>query len=395
MKKILFRKLLSDYLSFLFLALISTSIVIWVFQAVNYLDIMIEDGRDYLVYINFSLLNFPKIFSKIFPFILFFSIFYVTTKYELNNELMIFWNFGVHKIELINFMLKVSILLIFFQIIFTSLVVPKSQDLARNFIRTSTVSFFGNFIKPKKFNDTIKGVTIYTEEKDKNGNLKNLYLKKEIGKNKFQITYAKKGVFKKIGNMPVLVLYEGATITSNDKDITNISFSKSDFSLANMETNATTYKKTQEISSFKLIECINNYLKFKKTDFEFNSKNIENCSYRNINNIFKEIYKRFIIPFYVPLLTLIPFLIIIISKESTKYHRLRFVTFLIGLVVIIFSETTIRFITDKTIVNLSLIIAPIILLIFIYSYFLLKFRIQIKRVNKNESIYKIYFNHFF
>ena len=57
MKKILFRKLLLDYLSFLFLALISTAIVIWVFQAVNYLDIMIEDGRDYLVYINFSLLR--------------------------------------------------------------------------------------------------------------------------------------------------------------------------------------------------------------------------------------------------------------------------------------------------------------------------------------------------
>ena len=53
------------------LALISTGIVIWVFQAVNYLDIMIEDGRDYIVYINFSLLNFPKIISKIFPFVLF------------------------------------------------------------------------------------------------------------------------------------------------------------------------------------------------------------------------------------------------------------------------------------------------------------------------------------
>ena len=57
MKKILFRKLMSDYLIFLSLALLSTGIVIWVFQAVNYLDIMIEDGRDYLVYINFSLLK--------------------------------------------------------------------------------------------------------------------------------------------------------------------------------------------------------------------------------------------------------------------------------------------------------------------------------------------------
>ena len=94
MKKILFKKLFTDYMIFLLIALISTSIVIWVFQAVNYLDIMIEDGRDLWVYINFSLLNFPKIVSKIFPFVLFFSLFYVTTKYELNNELIIFWNFG-------------------------------------------------------------------------------------------------------------------------------------------------------------------------------------------------------------------------------------------------------------------------------------------------------------
>ena len=114
MKKVLFRKLLLDYMSFLILGLLCTGIVIWVFQAVNYLDIMIEDGRDYLVYINFSLLNFPKILSKIFPFVLFFSLFYVTTKYELNNELIIFWNFGVHKMQIINFIFKISII---FQII--------------------------------------------------------------------------------------------------------------------------------------------------------------------------------------------------------------------------------------------------------------------------------------
>ena len=93
MKKILFRKLLADYMSFFVLALISSGVVIWVFQAVNFLDIMIEDGRDYLVYINFSLLNFPKIISKIYPFVLFFSLFYITIKYELNNELIIFLEF--------------------------------------------------------------------------------------------------------------------------------------------------------------------------------------------------------------------------------------------------------------------------------------------------------------
>ena len=378
MKKILFRKLLADYLSFLFLALISTGIVIWVFQAVNYLDIMIEDGRDYLVYINFSLLNFPKIISKIFPFVLFFSLFYVTTKYELKNELMIFWNFGVHKIEIINFIFKISIILTLLQIVLTSFIVPTAQDLARSFLRTSTVNFFGHFVKPQKFNDTIKGVTIYADKKDKDGNLDNLYLKKELDNKQFQITYAKKGEFKEIANTPILVLYEGATITSKGKDVTNISFSKSDFSLSNLETNSTTYKKTQELSSLKIIKCIHNFYKFNKKKFEQTTDGIENCSLENINNIFKELYKRFVIPFYIPILSITPFLLIIISKESSKYHRLRLITFIIGLFIVIFSETTIRFISDSTIKNISITIIPLVM--FLYLYFYLKFKTGFKSI---------------
>ena len=103
MKKILFRKILNDCLIFFFISLICSSVIVWVFQAVNFLDIMIEDGRDYAIYINYTLLNFPKIISKILPFALFFSFSYVITKYELNNEMIIFWNFGINKVQLINF----------------------------------------------------------------------------------------------------------------------------------------------------------------------------------------------------------------------------------------------------------------------------------------------------
>ena len=197
MKKILFRKLISDCLIFFFIALFSTSVIIWIFQAVNYLDIIVEDGRDYLVYIKYSLLNFPKIISKIFPFALFFSFSYVLTKYELNNELMIFWNFGVQKIQLTNFFIKFSILIMLIQLLLTIFIVPESQNLSRSLIRTSDVDFFENFVKPRKFNDNVSGLTIYAEEKDLNGDLKKIYLKKEEKNNGFQIIIAKRGEFKK------------------------------------------------------------------------------------------------------------------------------------------------------------------------------------------------------
>ena len=123
MKKILFRKLLYDCLVFFSISLISTSLIIWVFQAVNFLDIIMEDGRDFIVYLKYTIFNFPKIISKILPFAVFFSFCYVLNKYEIRNELIIFWNFGVHKIEIINFFLKVSTIIMILQIFLTTLIV--------------------------------------------------------------------------------------------------------------------------------------------------------------------------------------------------------------------------------------------------------------------------------
>ena len=372
MKKIIFRKLLLDYMSFFIIALISSAVVIWVFQAVNFLDIMIEDGRSYSVYISYSLLNFPKIINKLFPFILFFSLFYVTIKYENNNELIIFWNFGINKIQLINFIFKFSIILMIIQLIFSSIIVPTSQDLARSFLRSSTVNFYENFIKPKRFNDTIKKVTIYSERKDLEGNLYNLYLKKEINQNNFQVTYAKKGYFKEFNNLPVLVLFDGETITSKNNEITNFSFSKSDFPINNTETNSFVVKqKTQELSSYNLLKCINFLTSSKKNKI---NPRITNCTERNKNNIFKEIYKRFIVPFYILVLSLTSLFLTLLSKENSKYFKLKLITFLIGLFFIIFSETTIRLISDSIIKNISISLLPFIFIIILYLIFFIQLK---------------------
>ena len=372
MKKILFRKLLFDYLTFFFVALMSTGVIIWVFQAVNFLDIMIEDGRDYLIYLKYSLLNFPKVLSKLFPFILFFSLFYVTIRYEYKNEMIIYWNFGIHKIEIINFILKFSIFLLLVQIIFSAIIVPNSQDLARSYLRNSNINFVSNFIKPKRFNDTIKGLTIYSEKKDADGNLYNLYLKKGFKQNDFQITYAEKGVFKEINKTPTLILYSGETITVSNDEITKFSFSKSDFFLENLKTNTTTYKKTQELSTIDILKCINNIYELKIKLLSKKNKNIENCTQKNFKNILKEFYKRLVIPLYIPILTLVPLILIISSKENSNYKRLRIITFLIGLFIVISSETTIRFISQSVTSNLLISIIPFLLMFIIYVTFLKK-----------------------
>ena len=370
MKNIIFKKLLTDCLIFFTIALFSSSLVIWILQAVNFLDIIIEDGRNYDVYLKFSLLNFPRIISKLIPFVFFFSFFFVLTKYELSNEMIIFWNFGVSKIKVIEVFLIFSLTIMILQIFLSSLLVPLSQDKARSFLRNSEANVFESFIKPKKFNDTIKDVTIFSEAKETDGSLKNIYLKKNLSNKNFQITYAKKGELKKMNNTPVLILFDGETISSNDNKISSFKFVQSDFNLGNTETNATTYIKTQETSTKKLIRCIF-YLK-KELANSNEEIFIENCSNSNLKNIYKEISKRFFSSFYIPLLMMIALLVILKSKETINYLKYRIYIFILGILTIVISELSLRFISLEIYQNLIVSFLPIIVLIFIF--FIIKFK---------------------
>ena len=373
MKKILFRKLLIDCLVFFLICLISLSVIIWVFQAVNYLDLMIEDGKDHLTYLTFTILNFPKIFTKILPFSIFFGFLFIISKYELNNELMIFWNFGVNKINLINFFLMFSFLVLTVQIILTAIIVPETQKKARILIKNSNVNILNSFIKEKKFIDTIKGLTFYVEGKDKDGILKNIYLKKQSDSENFQITYSKTGKFENINNSNNLLLYNGETINFFGDNITNFSFSKSSFNLDNLETNSITHSKTQELSTVDLINCANYFFNFDENLIKDQLAEIDNCTKANLINIYKELYKRFIIPIYTPVLLMISLMLIIYSKENINYIKYRNFLFILGLGIIIFSETTLRFVGKNLIINLNLVIMPLLILILLYFNYLYLF----------------------
>ena len=382
MKKILYRKFLLDCLLFFLISIISTGIIIWVFQAVNYLDIIIEDGRTYTIYLYYSLLNFPKIISKILPFAFFFSFSYVIAKYELNNELLIYWNFGVNKISFINFFFIFSVFIFFIQIVLTSFVVPYSQNIARSLIRTSDYDFVSNFIKTKKFNSTINNLTIFTESKDIEGNFRNIYIKKDTDKDSFQIIFAKKGILIENQNNPVLELYEGENTSFYNNRITSFSFSKSEFNLSSFSTNTILVKKTQEHKTKELLECIIVLTdKNLKNDIQIKDK-VRNCEFKNLDNILAELYKRLIIPLYLPSLMLISLFLIIHSKEKINYSRYRLIVFLIGFFLIIFSESTLKFVDKSLYNNLLIGLIPIIIILFLYIYLISQLNYK-KKLKKN------------
>ena len=193
MKKLIFKKFLKDLTSFLLLVSLSIVLIVWVVQAVNFLDFVSEDGHSFKVYFYYTLLNLPKVFSRILPFIFFISLFYMIIKYENNNELIIFWTIGIKKIDFTKVIIGYSLLYILIQISLSAYLVPKSQDLARSFIRSSNVDFFPSLIKAGKFIDTVSNLTIFIENENNDGEFKNIFLKDDLAGPQSQIIYAKKG----------------------------------------------------------------------------------------------------------------------------------------------------------------------------------------------------------
>ena len=377
MKKLIFKKFAKDVFQFFLLVSISFSLIVWVIQAVNFLDYVTEDGHGFNVYFLYTLLSLPKIFSKILPFIYFISLFYIILKYENDNELIIFWSVGIKKIEFVNVLLKFSIFYLILQLLLTIYVVPITLDKARSYIRTSNVDLFSSLIQEKKFIDAVQNLTIFVEEKNSKGDLKNIFLKEKIGKNQYQTIIAKKGKIKKSELKNTLLLFDGKIINTKDQKINSFEFSKTEVNLSKFATKTTTHPKIQEIRSYDVMVCIfrlknlnNNFF----SNFFQSEKSLTNCIPENLKDTFQEVFKRFIAPLYLLTLCLIACLIIIKSKDDYNYLRYKFILFFFGVITIIISEISIKYSSPKIIENIHIFSLPIIFMLIFYIYLLIKLK---------------------
>ena len=368
MKKLIFRKILKDILYFFVLVSLSVTLIVWVIQAVNFLDIVSEDGHSLAIYFKYTLLNLPKIFSKTLVFIFFLSICYVILRYEQNNELIVFWSNGITKKYFVNIIIIFSLFFLIIQLFFTTYVVPKSQNKARSYIRSSNIDLFPSLLKEKKFIDTVSNLTIFIETKNKNGTLQKIFLKEDINKNSSKTIYAKRGIIESINGKTYIKLYNGEIINIQGKKINTFSFSETEIDLSRYKTKTTTYPKMQELSTRFLFKCVSLY----RPKNKFLDKNINfvfqeaACKGQNISYFFQEFFKRFYMPLYIPLVALIASLLVLKSKDNFRFNTFKNIIFASGLVLMILSEVTVKYFGRSMEFNIIFLTIPLIILILTY-----------------------------
>ncbi len=147
MRNTIYRYFFKEFISIFALILISITVIVWIVQAVNYLEFVTEDGHAFGVYFTYSILNIPKVINRLIPLVFLISLLVTILRFENSNELLIFWTSGLNKIRIVNFIIIISILITLFQLSLSLVVTHSSLNFARSILKSSSVSLFPSLVK--------------------------------------------------------------------------------------------------------------------------------------------------------------------------------------------------------------------------------------------------------
>ncbi|MDB9760353.1 LptF/LptG family permease [Pelagibacteraceae bacterium] len=369
-KNKIYKYLSAEILKNFTIILLTFTIIAWTVRAVNFLDLMIEDGYSGVTYFQYSLLNISTIITRFIPLSYLLSLIISITKFERQQELLILWTAGLNKIKIANIFLFISFFLVFIQILLGLIINPLTLNKSRTLLRETEITQINSLIKSNDFSDAFKGLTFYVDKKNENNELINIFIRDNSGSLKASLTkndnsnnttiFAKKGVIVK----NKLILFNGTIQTINKKnEIKNINFEKNELSTTEFSTRTIMQPKIQETSSLILFKCLIN----KKLE-----EILQNCSLnKSKKNAIEAMSRRVGMPLYIPLISTIASFLLIYKRERKYNFVKKYIVFSLAFIILILAEILLKYSGFSTANFMIYIFLPFFLFLILY-YLLIK-----------------------
>ena len=163
-----------------------------------------------------------------------------------------------------------------------------------------------------------------------------------------------------------IILFNGQIISSKkDKVDEIIKFEQLNIDLSNVQNTTIKHPKLQETATLRLLSC-----------FMFKNFTDKICEKDAEKEIIPALNRRLILPFYIPVISLICSLLLI--KSEKKYLN-KYAVFLYSFALLIFTELVIRYTGINNFVRTIFIIFPFFLFTFFYLFLILKFSREHKK----------------
>jgi len=371
MKNTIYKYIFYEFLRYFSITLFAFALIVWTIQSVNFLDLVTDDGHAFATYFIYSSLTLSKVLTKLIPFCFMVALVLTISKLEKDNEMIVIWTSGLNKIYIVNLIFRISLLIMFVQLIFTNILNPTFLNLSRDVLKNSQLQFIPSLLKVKQFNDTVEGLTVFVDKKEKSEIYKNIFIRDE-GKILSKIGTESSTIFAKSGHMSTdekyLILYNGNIQKLNkDGNVSIIKFEKTILNLSGISTKSISEPKIQETSTLKILNCI----------ISKNTK-LHNCDQnkKSLMDTKIEFNKRFGMPIYIPLISLICSFLLSSRRDQKIYGYNKYIYFFIGFVILALSEVVVRYSGVSWTYSAIYYFIPLVLLPLFYISLIRKFKYE-------------------
>ena len=347
------------------------SIIALTVRAVNFLDLIVDSGYPIITYFQYSFLNLFGLAPKFIPLAFLLSIIIFILKHVQDREFDVLWVSGVKKIEIVNLFFLASVVIVFIYLIFSIFLTPSALNKSRQLLGKDNLNSFLPTIRAKQFSDSFKGFT-YIVEKKINNEVKNIFLHdkgnnlKNLSSNDSNVTdvtiIAREGIVQE----REMFLLNGQIITSKKNNNENevLEFEQLNIDLGNFVTSTVKLPKLQETSTSKLMSC-----------FFGSDTNLEICKNEAKKEILPIIIRRTVLPFYIPVVSLICSFLLL---KNRRIYSNRISIFVLSFSILILTELLIRYTGLNDYIKISYILAPFILFASFYLLLIYKFNRETK-----------------
>ena len=367
----IYQNFLKEILATFFTIVLSLAIIALTVRAVNFLDLIVDSGYPILVYFKYSFLNLFGLAPKFIPLAFILSLMIFILKHIQDREFIILWVSGVKKIKIVNLFLFASIIIMILYLLFSIFLTPFALNKSRQILSNDNFNSFLPTVRSDKFSDSFKGFT-YIVERKVNNELKNIFLH-DTGNNLKNLTsdnseasdvsiFAKKGY---VADRDIFLINGQIISSKKDKQENElIEFQKLKINLGNFATSTIKQPKLQEISTMKLISCF--------LDLNMNLKICTDAAKKEILPI---LIRRIVLPFYIPVITLICSLLLL---ETPNFLSNKITIFIYSFAVLVSTELVIRYTGLNPLLRITYIITPIIMMFLLYMLLIYKFNMETK-----------------
>ena len=365
----IYQNFTKEILKTFLIVLFGLTIVAWTVRAVNFLDLIVESGYSVIIYFQYSLLNLLGILTKFIPLAFLLSLIIFIVKQLKDNEFVILWTSGVKKIKFANLFFIISIFVLIFYLVFSTLITPYGLNKSRKLLSQEGFNSILPTIRMQQFSDSFKGFTFFVEKKV-NNEITNIFMHDSANifknftsnqkNNKSTTIVAKEGLVQEKN----MILFDGQIISENKESLKNsiVKFEQLNIDLQNLQTDTITNPKLQETSTTSLLRCIFNYGVCKISFFQEDTK----------KEIITILNRRIILPFYIPVIAIICSFLLIKVKTKKNYFLNQYTIFILSFFILLFSELIIRFTGISKLASIFFIILPIIIIPILYGMLAIK-----------------------